>query len=480
MKTARRASAVLFVLALALSVGSVGSVGVAPAAASGADFTLVPQNVSPDGNGLINDMPIEVRGGQVSASASGPGEWLGQKGSSTATVTGTYDATTGTFAATYTGQHRNSRQAGDIVQDVIFTFTGEANQQFDSNAGTVQISFSGPLTTEVTGGPENPPTTTKDYTVSVVYAIEGAATSSGPSEQASPAGGAPGAGTGPQEVPESGGGFPVAAVLAGLAAVGVVVVGIVLWVRHAAGASQAAATVPVGGVTPGAGVPAGYDTWTPVAPGPAAAGDSPEDQDEDEDEDEGSVLLSFTFPAGPSPKVFTHGWLFGARAIANPGRPDEQDISDAVEWSGSGSFSPPTGRHSRPAFATEGANTITIRVEHEGKVVARRLGVSAVSPAGFSHVGSLALCPADAHGCPACPHTTTGPVRVGSPTVLVNGMPAARLGDVGVHASCCGPNTFVISGYSQHDVVIDGSPAARLGDETRHCGGIGQLVSGGP
>jgi uncharacterized Zn-binding protein involved in type VI secretion len=50
------------------------------------------------------------------------------------------------------------------------------------------------------------------------------------------------------------------------------------------------------------------------------------------------------------------------------------------------------------------------------------------------------------------------------------------VGDNGVHAACCGPNTFVIE-EGDPEVLIDGRPAARVGDSTRHCGGFGHLVS---
>ena len=83
----------------------------------------------------------------------------------------------------------------------------------------------------------------------------------------------------------------------------------------------------------------------------------------------------------------------------------------------------------------------------------------------------------DAHGCPACPHNVTGPAVVGSPDVLVNNRPALRLGDMGIHAACCGPNTWVaIMGSST--VYINFRPAHRKGDLDMHCGGPGQLTEG--
>ena len=94
-------------------------------------------------------------------------------------------------------------------------------------------------------------------------------------------------------------------------------------------------------------------------------------------------------------------------------------------------------------------------------------------------VGDRAFCPADAHGCPACPHPVTGPATKGSPTVKVNGRPALRIGDSGVHMACCGPNSWKAASGSS-TVFFDGIPAHRIGDTTSHCGGIGKLVGGSP
>lgn len=55
----------------------------------------------------------------------------------------------------------------------------------------------------------------------------------------------------------------------------------------------------------------------------------------------------------------------------------------------------------------------------------------------------------------------------GCPTVLVQGMPAARLGDM---ATCTGPPDTIIMGSST--VMIGGMPAARQGDTTAHGGSI--------
>jgi uncharacterized Zn-binding protein involved in type VI secretion len=187
----------------------------------------------------------------------------------------------------------------------------------------------------------------------------------------------------------------------------------------------------------------------------------------------GLLTLELTYPAGQSPMVFTRGWVFGARCIVNPGKSDQKDISNLVQWSGSGSFEPAAGRVSHPSFSSEGSNNIILTVSAGGQSISTQYAVSAVSPANYAHVGTTAagLC---THGCIACPHHVSGPIRTGSPNVLVEGKPAARVGDTGVHgeAQCCGPNTFeVISGDA--NVLIDGKPSARIGDRTRHCGGDG-------
>lgn len=207
-------------------------------------------------------------------------------------------------------------------------------------------------------------------------------------------------------------------------------------------------------------------------------GDNHGDEDEEEEEDEQSTItLALTHPAGQSPNVFTSGWVFGARAISDPGGPNEKDISDRVMWSGSGTFRPNNGNRSRPVFAGSGTNQIILTAEADGKVVNRSFIISAVSPAGFAHVGSSAFCPTDSHGCPACPHLdVVGTVQTGSTVVTVDGQPAARVGDGGTHVSCCGPNTFTIAS-GDSSVLIEGRPAARLGSATTHCGGTGHLTA---
>lgn len=92
-------------------------------------------------------------------------------------------------------------------------------------------------------------------------------------------------------------------------------------------------------------------------------------------------------------------------------------------------------------------------------------------------LGDRALCSSDAHGCPACPHVAVGPAVTGSSNVKVNGMPALRVGDNGIHAACCASNTWTaIAGSAT--VLINGRPAHRVNDRVHHCGGFGTLVQG--
>lgn len=96
-------------------------------------------------------------------------------------------------------------------------------------------------------------------------------------------------------------------------------------------------------------------------------------------------------------------------------------------------------------------------------------------PAG--RLGDKAQVPADAHGCPGCPHPGIGPAVSGSGNVQINGRPALRVGDKGIHAACCGSNTWeAVKGAS--GVFINGKAAHRLGDANQHCGGQGKLVEG--
>jgi uncharacterized Zn-binding protein involved in type VI secretion len=61
-----------------------------------------------------------------------------------------------------------------------------------------------------------------------------------------------------------------------------------------------------------------------------------------------------------------------------------------------------------------------------------------------------------------------GPISApGAPTVLIGGLPAARVGDMAV---CVGPPDTIQMGSPK--VLIGGMPAARMGDLTSHGGTI--------
>jgi uncharacterized Zn-binding protein involved in type VI secretion len=92
-------------------------------------------------------------------------------------------------------------------------------------------------------------------------------------------------------------------------------------------------------------------------------------------------------------------------------------------------------------------------------------------------LGDKAKVSGDAHGCPACPHTCIGPSFVGSPDVNTNNLPQIRLGDMGIHAPCCGANMWMAAAGSG-TVFVNGRPAIRKGDQTMHCGNAGSTIEG--
>lgn len=94
-------------------------------------------------------------------------------------------------------------------------------------------------------------------------------------------------------------------------------------------------------------------------------------------------------------------------------------------------------------------------------------------------LGDKSQAPADTHGCPACPHPVVGPAIQGSHDVLVNFLPALHVGNVGIHAPCCGSNSWTATTGSG-TVFINNKPAHRMGDMDQHCGGIGTLIEGSP
>ncbi len=77
----------------------------------------------------------------------------------------------------------------------------------------------------------------------------------------------------------------------------------------------------------------------------------------------------------------------------------------------------------------------------------------------------------DMHVCPmvtgVVPHVGGPVMPPGAPTVMIGGMPAARVGDM---VTCTGPPDSIIKGSGT--VMIGGMPAARMGDTTAHGGSI--------
>ena len=77
----------------------------------------------------------------------------------------------------------------------------------------------------------------------------------------------------------------------------------------------------------------------------------------------------------------------------------------------------------------------------------------------------------DMHTCPlvsgTVPHVGGPVLPPGCPTVMIAGMPAARVGDM---LTCVGPPDTIAAGSAT--VMIGGMPAARVGDSTAHGGAI--------
>ena len=82
----------------------------------------------------------------------------------------------------------------------------------------------------------------------------------------------------------------------------------------------------------------------------------------------------------------------------------------------------------------------------------------------------------DMHVCPMLngnvPHVGGPILPPGEATVLLGGVPAAKVGDM---ATCTGPPDTITMGSTT--VLIGGKPAARMGDSTAH-GGV--IVAGLP
>ncbi len=89
-----------------------------------------------------------------------------------------------------------------------------------------------------------------------------------------------------------------------------------------------------------------------------------------------------------------------------------------------------------------------------------------------ARVGDMHTCPMVTPGTPPVPHVGGPVLPPGAPTVLVCYQPQARVTDMCV---CVGPPDSIAMGSPT--VLVSGLMAARLGDPTRH-GGV--IVLGAP
>lgn len=92
-------------------------------------------------------------------------------------------------------------------------------------------------------------------------------------------------------------------------------------------------------------------------------------------------------------------------------------------------------------------------------------------PQPAARMGDMHVCPMVIPNVVPIPHVG-GPIMQGSPTVFINGQPAATMGSIAI---CVGPPDNVIMGSAT--VMINGKPAARMWDSTGH-GGI--ILLGSP
>ena len=84
-----------------------------------------------------------------------------------------------------------------------------------------------------------------------------------------------------------------------------------------------------------------------------------------------------------------------------------------------------------------------------------------------ARIMDMHVCPMVTPGVPPVPHVGGPIIGPGVPTVLIGKMPAAVLGDM---CTCVGPPATILLGSVT--VLIQGRPAARMGDPTAHGGVI--------
>lgn len=84
-----------------------------------------------------------------------------------------------------------------------------------------------------------------------------------------------------------------------------------------------------------------------------------------------------------------------------------------------------------------------------------------------ARAGDMHVCPMMTPGVPPIPHVGGPVLPPGCPTVLIQSMPAARVGDMCV---CVGPPDVIAMG--SFTVLIGSMPAAQMGSMTAHGGSI--------
>lgn len=88
-------------------------------------------------------------------------------------------------------------------------------------------------------------------------------------------------------------------------------------------------------------------------------------------------------------------------------------------------------------------------------------------PQPAARVGDMHVCPMMTPGVPPIPHVGGPVLPPGGITVLIGGMPAARVGDM---CLCVGPPDVIAMGA--FTVLISNMPAAQMGSLTAHGGTV--------
>lgn len=84
-----------------------------------------------------------------------------------------------------------------------------------------------------------------------------------------------------------------------------------------------------------------------------------------------------------------------------------------------------------------------------------------------ARITDMHVCPMVTPGLPPIPHVGGPIVGPGAPTVLIGMLPGSVVGDMAV---CVGPPDAVVVGA--FTVLVEGRPAARMGDSMAHGGTI--------